>query len=68
MIRGARQPESLTSDMREWLEPPDVEPVCPRHGCAPDTARPIPCPECEAESEDHYADIGDADIWILEDE
>lgn len=54
--------------MREWIEPPDVLPVCPKHGCALYPAHPIPCPECEAESEDHYADIGDADIWILEDE
>lgn len=54
--------------MREWIEPPDVLPVCPKHGCALYPARPIPCHECEAESEDHYADIGDADIWILEDE
>ena len=58
--------------MREWIEPPDVLPTCPIHGCALYPARPIPCPECEAEceaeSEDHYADIGDADIWILEDE
>lgn len=54
--------------MREWIEPPDVLPVCPKHGCALYPAHTIPCPECEAESEDHYADIGDADIWILEDE
>ena len=47
--------------MREWIEPPDVLPTCPIHGCALYPARPIPCP-------DHYADIGDADIWILEDE
>lgn len=53
---------------REWIEPPDVLPTCPIHGCALYPARPIPCPECEAENEDHYADIGDADIWILEDE
>ena len=36
--------------MREWLEPPDVEPVCPRHGCALYPARTIPCPECEIEA------------------
>lgn len=38
--------------MREWIEPPDVEPVCPRHGCALYPARPIPCPECEIEAEE----------------
>lgn len=36
--------------MREWIEPPDVEPVCPKHGCALYPARPIPCPECEIEA------------------
>ena len=36
--------------MREWLEPPDVEPVCPEHGCALYPTRPIPCPECEIEA------------------
>lgn len=36
--------------MREWIEPPDVEPVCPRHGCALYPARTIPCPECEIEA------------------
>ena len=39
--------------MREWIEPPDVEPVCPRHGCALYPTRPIiPCPECEIEAEE----------------
>ena len=56
MIRGARQPENLTSDMREWIEPPDVEPVCPKHGCALYPACPIPCPECEIEAEEQEAD------------
>lgn len=37
-----------------WLvdeEPPDVEPVCEIHECPLYPARPIPCPECEAEAE-----------------
>ena len=54
MIRGARQPESLTSDAR--IEPPDVETTCPIHGCALYPARPIPCPECEIEAEEQEAD------------
>ncbi|WP_281109030.1 ferredoxin [Bifidobacterium catenulatum] len=41
---------------REWIEPPDVEPVCPIHGCALYPARPIPCPECEIEAEEEEAD------------
>lgn len=24
------------------------------------------CPECETETEDYYADIGDANVWDLE--
>lgn len=42
--------------MREWIEPPDVEPVCPRHVCALYPARHIPCPECELEAEEQEAD------------
>lgn len=38
---------------------------CERHGIEYFSHR---CPECESESEDYYADIGDADIWILEEE
>lgn len=38
---------------------------CERHGIECFSHR---CPECEAEAEDYYADIGDADIWILEEE
>lgn len=37
---------------RERIEPPDVEPVCERHGCRLFPARPIPCPECEQEADD----------------
>lgn len=44
--------------MREWIESPDVLPVCPKHGCALYPTRTIPCPECEIEAEeeevDHY--------------
>lgn len=43
--------------MREWIEPPDVEPVCPRYGMgALYPARPIPYPECEIEAEEQEAD------------
>lgn len=34
--------------------PPDVEPVCPKHGCTLYPARPIPCSECEEEAEEEY--------------
>ncbi len=42
--------------MREWIEPPDVLPVCPKHGCALYPTRTIPCPECEIEAEEEEAD------------
>lgn len=38
--------------------PPDVEPVCERHGCPLYPARPIPCPECALEADEMYADYG----------
>lgn len=38
--------------------PPDVEPVCERHGCPLYPARPIPRPECALEADEMYADYG----------
>ena len=40
----------------EWIEPPDVLPTCPRHGCALYPARPIPYPICEEEAYDEEDD------------
>ena len=43
----------------EWLEPPDVEPVFPKHGCALYPARAIPCPICEEEADGEEDDQDD---------
>lgn len=62
--------------MREWIEPPDVLPVCPKHGCALYPARPIPCPveieavakrlcwnSCKWDGVDSYAAKDEDDAW-----
>ena len=38
--------------------PPEVEPVCPTHGCPLYPARPIPYPMCAEEADEMYADYG----------
>lgn len=43
----------------QWIETPDVEPVCPKHGCALYPARTIPCPICGEESDEWEADQDD---------
>lgn len=45
--------------LMQWIEPPDVEPVCPKHGCALYPARTIPCPICGEESDEWEADQDD---------